>query len=99
MLKMIIELNEEKIKKDNKYSVEGIYSFMNEMFKRRGIDACQKGEYSYAGEDEEEGLFQFMVLASVFKTEEWFSRYVVKWLWYEGDDEAEDLIVTFRIVV
>lgn len=97
MLKMVIKLNEEKIKNENEYDLEYLYSFIDENFKKRGLKVIETGVYE-GDFDSEEDTFQFMMIMSSYKKAEWFKKYVLEWVLYEGTEEPEDLLKSFKIV-
>lgn len=94
MLEMRIEFDEERLNADN-MSVEEFYSHLDEKFRRRGLNICEKGVYRDNGDEDD--LFQFMVLAGACSEFDWFVKYVKRWIWYEDCDTPEDLIKTFEL--
>ena len=89
MLKMLIELDENKILSEKKYDLDSIKKVINDSCSARGIYMDDKG--FYVG-----GTFgKFGGLILGLSKEEWFMENVSKWLWYNSDesDNPEDFIV------
>ncbi len=96
MLKMVIEFDEEKVKKEGKYDLQMMYDCLAKRFTDNGLQVVEKGVYVDKGEEED--LISFMVIASVLPRKDWFVRYVKQWLWYEESEIPNNLIKTFELV-
>lgn len=83
MYRMIIELDEEKIVKENKYYLNDVLSHVDSYFEEKKISKIEKGVY----EDSGEKLVQFLGIITRLSRSDVFTRYVKKWLWYENDEE------------
>lgn len=102
MLKIIVELNESKIDKEKRYSVEKLYKSIDSVFERFGLVKSDKGVFVGSGLDTDFANFSNTIYW--LKDEEWFKENVEKWLWYNSDnadgiDEngIEDLILEFLL--
>ncbi|MBR1702630.1 MAG: hypothetical protein IJ716_11815 [Lachnospiraceae bacterium] len=95
MLKMLINFDEERIKKEYDVDIEEIYDFIEEVVLDENLFVDKKGIYINKGEDEED-IFSFMIVASILADRDWII-FAKEWLWYEGSDEAENLLDTFKI--
>lgn len=83
MLKMWIELDEEKILAEKKYDLASIHRVIKDSCASRGIYADKEG--FYVG-----GTFgKFGGLILGLSKEEWFMDNVKQWLWYNSD-ESDD---------
>lgn len=83
MYRMIIEMDEEKIIKDDEYYVEDVLSVIDSYFEESGIAKIQKGVYENSGDR----LIKFLGIITRLSKQEFFVRNVKKWLWYENDEE------------
>lgn len=98
MLKMVIELDEEKIKKEGKYDLQKMYAHLDENFVKSGLKVEELGVYTDNGNEYD--LNEFMALATVLSDVEWFKKYIKTWDWYEEDlTEPENLLKTFEMAV
>ena len=94
MMKMEIEIDEEKIIENNEYSVKEVYEKINDIAKNAGITKREKCGL-FVGNDDEKDFAHFGIIILDLKNEEWFMLYVKKWIWYvEG--EAEDILEHYR---
>lgn len=92
MIKMLIELNEEKIKQEGIYSFEKMQQYIRDEIEAVGGRLDTDGWYT-------DGTWEgFGAVASVLEQTEWFLRYVKTWLWrntdyeYNGNIHVEDLL-------
>lgn len=100
MLKMVIELNEDKIIKEDKYYLSDVLSYIDSYFEKKNIEKIEKGIYQAA----DEKLIQFLGIITRLSRNDVFVRYVKKWLWYGSEEEIlhndpENLIEAFEIKV
>lgn len=100
MLKMVIELNEDKIIKEDKYYLSDVLSYIDSYFEKKNIEKIEKGIYQAA----DEKLIQFLGIITRLSRNDVFVRYVKKWLWYGSEEEIlhndpENLIEEFEIKV
>ena len=89
MLKMLIELDENKLLTEKKYDLESIKQIIHDSCATRGIYMDNEG--FYVG-----GTFgKFGGLILGLSKEEWFMENVSKWLWYNSDESnnPEDFII------
>lgn len=90
-MKMLIKLDEERIKAEGKYDLADMWRKIDEQFEK----ACTKevqpdGAALYSG-DPNSDYFTCISLAYIRLSEqEWFAKYCSKWIWYDNDDD-EDL--------
>lgn len=98
MLKMVIEFDEDKIKREGKYDLQKMYASLYERFTEEGLRVEKNGVYVDGGKESD--LMSFMVIATALPGIEWFRKYIKKWDWYEEDwEEPENLIDTFEMVI
>lgn len=100
MLKMVIELNEDNIIKEDKYYLSDVLSYIDSYFEKKNIEKIEKGIYQAA----DEKLIQFLGIITRLSRNDVFVRYVKKWLWYGSEeeilhDDPENLIEAFEIKV
>ena len=86
MMKMLIELDENKILCEGKYSLDKMNSFISNAFKNRNM--VKDTENWYAN-----GNFTSCgSLALILSKKDWFMTNVRRWLWYDEEDgSTEDL--------
>lgn len=95
-LKMVIEFDEEKIKKEGRYDLHKLYASLRKSFEGVGLKTVTDGVFVDNGNEED--LNEFMALASVFSKIDWFTSSIKRWDWFQEDmEEAEDLIETFEL--
>ncbi len=92
MIRMLIELNEEKINQEGIYSFKKMQQYIHDEIEAAGGRLDADGWYT-------DGSWEgFGAVASVLEKTEWFLRYVKTWLWrntdYEesGEECIEDLL-------
>ncbi|WP_343209425.1 hypothetical protein [Anaerolentibacter hominis] len=105
MLKMIIRMDDEKIKKEKKYHLERIYSTVDSAFAKMGLPRMEDTSgclvYRDGGNDRDYGRFGQIV--NTLKKQEWFMDNVTVWLLCDSDDsdnpndyDEEDLLNHYR---
>lgn len=92
MMKMEIKLDEERIRRDDKYGVEELWKMIDKEF----ANACTKevqpdGSVMYVGIPDKDYFTEINLAVAVFKHSDWFAQYCVKWIWYDNDDDDESL--------
>lgn len=90
MMKMEIKMNEEKINREKKYRLQGMYKRLDDGFADLGMlkeDGSDTLMYYGINEAKDFANFGRMVLA--LKREEWFMDNVVVWRLYESDDTVD----------
>ena len=86
MMKMLIELDENKILQDGKYSLSKMNSYISNAFEERNM-IKESGKWYTNGTFASCGS-----LALILSSKEWFMDNVQKWLWYDDEDGSiEDL--------
>ena len=100
MLKMIIRFDEDKVRNESEYDLDGIYAYIEEIVCEENLRVCddERGVYT----DNEEGnmdddLYSFMTVAAILADRDWIA-YAKEWLWYEDAEEAQNLLRTFKIL-
>lgn len=95
MYRIEIELDEEKIASHGKYTAADIHQTLDKLFSQYNLPKVQLGIYTDGGNERD--LLNFMGIASGLSRNDWFTRYVKSWLWYENSTEPENLMQTFKI--
>lgn len=92
MMKMLIQLDEERVKKDGKYKLEDMWRVIDAKFDKYGCEKERQedGSMLYKGNPEKDYFTCMMLAAMQLKHQKWFGRYCTKWIWYDNDDD-EDL--------
>ena len=105
MLKMMIRMNDDKIIKEKKYHLDGIYSTINNTFLTMGFPRVEDGSdalvYRDCGRARDFRLFGKIV--NTLKKQTWFMDNVAVWRLYDSDDSdspedfnEEDLLTHYR---
>ncbi len=93
MIKMIIKMNEDKISKSGKYSIEQIYLALDRIFLQKGL---QKKDTSlgieYCGHDNPADFACFGKIMLGLKDQNWFMDNADKWLYCSNDDSDDPRI-------
>lgn len=88
MFKVEIELDKDKILRENKYNYKKMCDTLDKAFLQVGIPNISKNEetklYSATGENDEFGRYWAIMVK--LEREEWFTENVKKWLWYNESD-------------
>ena len=105
MLKMMIRMNDDKIIKEKKYHLDGIYSTIYNTFLTMGFPRVEDGSdalvYRDCGRARDFSLFGKIV--NTLKKQTWFMDNVAVWRLYDSDDSdspedfnEEDLLTHYR---
>ena len=93
MIKMFIKLNEEKIKKSERYSLDKIYSALDRIFREKGLKKVMASNgIEYYGSDRPVDFAYFGKIILGLKNQEWFMDNVSEWLFCSNDDTDDDSI-------
>lgn len=90
MQKMLIQLDEERIKREGKYSLEKMWAVIDEAFSHgQCIKEVQPdGAVMYSGNPNRDNyLSDFGVAYVILMDKKWFAELAVKWIWYDNDDD------------
>ena len=107
MYKMIICLNEEKIKKDQMFDINTLYDKLNTIFSKRGFSvSLENGRYVYSGTDSSSDYPNLGIILNGLKKQEWFIQNISVWLLCNNEDsdtpeyfDEEDLVEYFGLKV
>lgn len=91
MMKMEIKMNEEKINREKKYRLQGMYKRLDDGFADLGMLKVEDGSDTlmYYGINEAKDFANFGRMVLALKREEWFMDNVVVWRLYESDDTVD----------
>lgn len=91
MMKMLIQLDEERVRQDGKYRVEDMWRVIDKRFAGECIKEIQSdGSVMYAGDPHKDYFTRINLATFYLKRQKWFADYCIKWIWYDNDDD-EDL--------
>lgn len=87
MLKLEIKLDEEKIRREGKYTVESIYRAVDKPFQDFHLLKVVEtdGIRIYHGTGSREDYGAFGAIITTYCEKSWFMDYVTKWIWYNSD--------------
>ena len=94
MLFFVIELDEERIKRDKIINLDKAYECIDDTFSQRQVTLYKKeGSLRYYTRNIDKHDFEYLwMVNSPFKEEPWFQYYIKTW-WFCGiDDETGEII-------
>ena len=93
MLFFIIELDEERIKKDDVIDLELAYKCINDTFAQRDVTLYQqKGTVRAYTRNIDKHDFEYLwTVNSLFKKVSWFQYYIKTWRFLDLDDETNEV--------
>lgn len=88
MLKLEIKLDEDKINREQRYSVTSIYQTLEKTFNGYHLrkDSAPDGTIIFYGSGNPGDYGAFGCIITSLKEKSWFMDYVIKWIWYNSDD-------------
>ena len=90
MMKMLIKLDEDRIKTDGKYNRADLWRVIDGQFNNGCIKEVQPdGAVLYSGDPTKDYYTRINLAAIVLKKTHWFGKYCTKWIWYDNDDNEE----------
>lgn len=86
MMKMQIQLDEQRVQKEGKYDLADMWRIIDEKF----VEACTKeilpdGSRLYVGDANKDYYTCINVAAMILKQQKWFATYCKKWIWFDND--------------
>ena len=100
-LKMVIEMNEQKILSDGEYKLKSVYDTIVEIFNDYGLDKVKSfGNRIVAIENgDNQDLARFFLVMRSLKHSDWFMDNCLLWKFYEYDekiDEGSDCLAFYK---
>lgn len=89
MMKMLIQLDEERVVKDGKYKLEDMWRVIDAKFDKydRVKEIQPDGSMLYTGNPEKD-YYTCMALANItLKKQKWFGKYCKKWVMLDNEDD------------
>lgn len=105
MLKMVISMDDNKIKTEKKYRLDGIYSTIGNTFEKMGFSRMEDsaGHMVFCDNGNAGDYGRFGRIVNTFKKQPWFMNNVSVWQLYDSDDSdnpddfnEEDLLKHYR---
>ncbi|MGB4984223.1 MAG: hypothetical protein WBO70_00390 [Erysipelotrichaceae bacterium] len=87
--KLEFEFDEEKVLKEGDYTVEELYTLLDEIMVSKKINKTGKG--TYEGDWETEGE-KFLGLAFILLHYNWIKKYVSKWVFTNPEEGVNDCL-------
>lgn len=90
MMKMLIKLDEAKIRREGIYNVEKLWQIIDGYFNRYGcIKEIQEDKaVMYSGNPNSNNLMSDFTFAYIHLSEKkWFAEYCCKWIWLDNEDD------------
>ena len=90
MLFFVIELDEERIKKDGIVDLDGAYKCIEDTFAQKDVTLYyKKGTLRYYTRNIDKHDFEYLwMVNSPFKKESWFQYYIKTWRFLDVDDKT-----------
>ncbi len=90
MMKMLIALDEERVKSDGIYDLADMWRVIDEKFKKACTKEVQSdGSVLYSGDPNKDYYTCIMLAYVILSERKWFAQYCSKWIWYDNDDDEE----------
>ena len=91
MMKMLIQLDEERVKKDGKYSLTKMWRAIDAKFDKYGCIKERQGDGAvlYSGNPQKDYYTCINLAYLSLRSQQWFAYYCTKWVWYDNDDDEE----------
>lgn len=90
MMKMLIQLDEERILREGKYDLNDMWRVIDKMFENGCTKSVQpNGEVLYSGDPMKDYYTRINLAYLNLKHRPWFAKYCTKWIWYDNDDNEE----------
>ncbi len=89
MMKMLIQLDEERVVKDGKYKLEDMWRVIDAKFDKYDCvkEIQPDGSILYTGNPEKD-YYTCMALANItLKKQKWFGKYCKKWIMLDNEDD------------
>ena len=89
MMKMLIKLDEERVRRDGKYKLADMWRVIDAKFdkydciKERQAD----GSVLYSGNPNRDYYTCINLAYLTLKGQRWFAEYCNQWIWYDNDDD------------
>lgn len=88
MMKMLIKLDEDKIRADGQYDVAAVWNWIDKRFE----NACTKeiqsdGAVLYSGDPQRDYYTCINIAVITLKRTDFFGKYCVEWIWYDNDND------------
>lgn len=105
MMKMLIQLDEEKVLKDGKYDLDDMWRLIGKRFVEYGctVERQSDGSVVYSGTEYNDYYTAINLGINFLEVQPWFAKYCTKWIWYDNDDDEslpyseEDILANERI--
>lgn len=104
MQKMLIQLDVEKIERQDKYDIKDMWQVIDEIFDKQKCvkEVNDDGSVMYSGNPNSDNhLADFGVAYITLKSSPWFLEYAAKWIWYDNDEDEngpfEESDTLFRV--
>lgn len=91
MFRILIKIDEEKVKQEQKYDLTGIYSVIEELFQKLDLIRLESepGILLYGDRGRDCDFSYFGLAIREFKNEKWFLDNVGAWIFYEDEINSE----------
>lgn len=88
MLKMLIQMNSDKITHEEKYSILGITQTIDATFAKMGLLKLSdsSGSLIYCDTGDARDFGRFGAIVNALKKQQWFMDNVSEWIFYDSDD-------------
>lgn len=96
MIRMEIEINEEKLQRQRGISAAAVYRKVDALFAKHGLIKKDTGIYVKRGDDND--LSAFMIVMGRLREAKWFYPYVASWWFFVGESEVTNVVAAYERV-
>ena len=90
MIKMVIQMDEGRIRQTSEYTPSQIYDTINKVFSQQGFDCKEKaGIREYSGKEDARDFGRFSRIYNMLKRQPWFMDNAMTWLLLNSDDSDD----------
>lgn len=104
MIKMIIKMNDDRLRQQNEYTPDKVYSTLDRIFEQKGMERIETNKgVEYRGHDKPTDFGHFGQIMIGLKKQSWFMDNASTWLFCNNDDvddpsdfSEEDLLAHYK---
>lgn len=89
MMKMLIQLDEERVVSDKKYKLADMWRAIDAKFEKYNCTKERQADGSvlYSCTPNSDYYTGFNLAAMFLKRQKWFATYCIRWIWYDNEDD------------
>lgn len=97
MMKMLIGIDEERVRKDGLYDLDDMWRLIGMRFLEHGCTAERQedGSVMYSGTKTNDYYAAINFAIDFLEVQPWFAQYCTKWIWYDNHNRDERVMPYF----